>query len=187
MDVLLSFITPTLNDDINDTYPNTYTHQLYYGNYYSFDPTPLNLTQSLSSFLIFDYNNDLYPDLLAIDTLYQQRTIWLNVASSSPSSSSYNSRNFTLLPQPINTTTSTGQSAYNSLSSTPFSSFIDMNGDCRSDLVLHTYDTVNKRSQLEIWINHASANNIYNSLWSLHFVSKLRNITLHQTYMNTHR
>ncbi|KAL6065865.1 Integrin alpha N-terminal domain-containing protein [Balamuthia mandrillaris] len=152
LDLLVS--GPSVNKDRNidpakrgDT--GSYYLHIYLGNYRSFDTQPpLVLEESLDQVLVLDSNGDLLPDLFGTSAVTGKRSYWINTSKA---------RSLSIQV----TEQSTEESKLQPLAAPRFNAFVDLDGDCASDLyVTATGETSNEEEQaqsgnslIEIWEN----------------------------------
>lgn len=116
-----------------------YLH-LHKGSYDALSADFTELPKATDQVLVMDFNNDLHLDLYGVSFESGQRTAWVNKGGFE-----YELKEVYLPGQ-----------AYKKLASPHSNAFVDMDGDCLSDLFLSTHDPETDSLQLELWLNRKS-------------------------------
>lgn len=106
--------------------------------------------------LVFDINNDGFPDLICQQNDYNKfvRFVWINDKQSGFRSIPW--ENITNLEYEMNYKDEREAKQIGEISNPHSSAIVDLNGDCKSDIVFTVYNE-RKNISLEIWLNTMNA------------------------------
>jgi integrin alpha FG-GAP repeat containing protein 1 len=105
----------------------------------------ISLDGSIDQLLLYDSNNDLWPDLYGMNNITGTRTIWRNNKLTDT-----DELTFTAIYLPADSF------GFTQLAVPTSNSFVDIDGDCLADLFLVSYNPATQKKRMEIWLNTGS-------------------------------